>query len=396
MDLSEASSPALPPSLAVTPAADDIHRHAHNGRIDDEEPAEQAPRRTRRARNAFEGNIPVVTDPTADRLRERFYQFLTEYDEMIELVEGDEAPPDRLYVAQVRAMVENEPTTLYINHHHLMAFDPIITAAIDQQYYRFLPHLRLALFALVKEIAPEYIYENPMGIDLGSSTEATPLPADGSQLQVQYNQLVAPSAMLANTARKTKDFHLAFHSLAIVDSLRDMRMASVGRLSAISGTVTRTSEVRPELLYGVFRCEACRAIAPEVEQQFKYTEPALCQNPLCGNRDGWELSIPQSRFTDWQRLRVQENALDIPTGSIPRSLEFIIRAKQVEPAKAGDRGVFTGTFVVVFDVAQLGLPSVRSEIVRDTATSASASGLTRLKSLSVWDLGYKTAFWHVM
>ncbi|KAF8597320.1 hypothetical protein BDV93DRAFT_562428 [Ceratobasidium sp. AG-I] len=78
MDLSEASSPALPPGLAVTPAADDIHRHAHNGRIDDEEPAEQAPRRTRRARNAFEGNIPVVTDPTADRLRERFYQFLTE------------------------------------------------------------------------------------------------------------------------------------------------------------------------------------------------------------------------------------------------------------------------------------------------------------------------------
>jgi hypothetical protein len=33
-------------------------------------------------------------------------------------------------------MVENELTTLYINHHHLMAFDPIITAAIDQQYYR--------------------------------------------------------------------------------------------------------------------------------------------------------------------------------------------------------------------------------------------------------------------
>ncbi|KAF8597310.1 nucleic acid-binding protein [Ceratobasidium sp. AG-I] len=382
MDLSEASSPALPPSLAVTPAADDIHRHAHNGRIDDEEPAEHAPRRTRRARNAFEGNIPVVTDPTADRLRERFYQFLTEYDETIELAEGDEAPPDRLYVAQVRAMVENELTTLYINHHHLMAFDPIITAAIDQQYYRFLPHLRLALFALVKEIAPEYIYENPMGIDLGSSTEATPLPADGSQLQVQYNQLVAPSAMLANTARKTKDFHLAFHSLAIVDSLRDMRMASVGRLSAISGTVTRTSEMR-----GVPRDRPRSGAAVQVHRASVMPEPSLWKSRWLGT---------VSRFTDWQRLRVQENASDIPTGSIPRSLEFIIRAKQVERAKAGDRGVFTGTFVVVFDVAQLGLPSVRSEIARDTATSASASGLTRVKSLSVRDLVCKIAFWHVM
>lgn len=231
-----------------------------------------------------------------------------------------------------------------------------------------------------------------MGIDLGSSTQDGPLPADGSQLQVQYNQLVAPSAMLANTARKTKDFHIAFHSLALVDSIRDMRMAAVGRLSAISGTVTRTSEVRPELLYGVFSCAACRAVAPEVEQQFKYTEPSLCQNPLCGNRDGWDLSIPQSRFADWQRLRVQENASDIPTGSMPRSLDVILRSEQVERAKPGDRCVFTGTFIVVPDVSQLGLPGVRSEISRDTAASAGASGVSGLKSLGVRDLGYKTAF----
>ncbi|CAE7154303.1 unnamed protein product [Rhizoctonia solani] len=305
-----------------------------------------------------------------------------------ETVELDDAPGESLYVAQVRAMVENELTTLYVNHHHLMAFDPIITAAIDQQYYRFLPHLRLALFALVKELAPEYIYENPMGIDLG---QTGPLSSDGSQLQVQYNHLVAPSAMLAHTSRKTKDFHLAFHSLALVDSIRDMRMGSVGRLTAISGTVTRTSEVRPELLYGIYTCTACRAVAPEVEQQFKYTEPALCQNPLCGNKNLWDLSIPQSRFADWQRLRVQENSSDIPTGSMPRSLDVILRAEQVERAKPGDRCVFTGTFVVVPDVSQLGLPGVKSEIVRDSGTSGGA-GVTGLRSLGVRDLGYKTAF----
>ncbi|KAF8599861.1 MCM-domain-containing protein [Ceratobasidium sp. AG-I] len=77
---------------------------------------------------------------------------------------------------------------------------------------------------------------------------------------------------------------------------------------------------------------------------------------------------------------------------MPRSLDVILRAEQVERAKAGDRCVFTGTFVVVPDVAQLGLPGVRSEIARDTATSAGASGVTGLKSLGVRDLGYKTAF----
>ncbi|QRV80610.1 DNA replication licensing factor MCM2/3/5 family pretein [Ceratobasidium sp. AG-Ba] len=356
MDFSDASSPAVPASSAVTPAADNAN--FRDVPIEEDGQVEEAPRRNRRARNAFEGNIPVVTDPTADRLRERFYQFLTDYNETVELPEGEEQPAENIYVAQVRAMVENELTTLYINHHHLMAFDPIITAAIDQQYYRFLPHLRLALFALVKEIAPEYIYENPMGIDLGQSESVPSIAADGSQLQVQYNHLVAPSAMLAHTARKTKDFHLAFHSMALVDSIRDMRMG------------------------------------PNFFMQFKYTEPSLCQNPLCGNRDGWELSIPQSRFADWQKLRVQENAADIPTGSMPRSIDVILRAEQVERAKAGDRCVFSGTFVVVPDVAQLGLPGVRSEIARENAATGTGagSGVTGLKSLGVRDLGYKTAF----
>ncbi|CAE6491228.1 unnamed protein product [Rhizoctonia solani] len=372
------SSPFLPPSSAApTPAPDEVQTPRAVPS------QEEAPRRNRKARNAFEGNIPVVTDPTADRLRERFYQFLKEYNETIEL---DEAPAENLYVAQVRAMVENELTTLYVNHHHLMAFDPTMTTVIGEQYYRFLPHLRLALFALVKEIAPEYIYENPMGIELG---QTGPLSADGSQLQVQYNHLVAPSAMLAHTSRKTKDFHIAFHSLSLVHPIREMRMASVGHLTAICGTVTRTSEVRPELLYGVFTCAACRALAPEVEQQFKYTEPTLCQNPLCGNTDAWDLSLPQSRFADWQRLRVQENASDIPTGSMPRSLDVILRAEQVERAKPGDRCVFTGTFVVVPDVSQMGLPGVRGEISRDLGAGA---GVTGLKSLGVRDMGYKTAF----
>lgn len=77
MDFSDVSSPPLPPSSAVTPAADEAAT-PRNVRIDVDDIPEEAPRRTRRARNAFEGNIPVVTDPTADRLRERFYQFLKE------------------------------------------------------------------------------------------------------------------------------------------------------------------------------------------------------------------------------------------------------------------------------------------------------------------------------
>ena len=41
---------------------------------------------------------------------------------------------------------------------------------------------------------------------------------------------------------------------------------------------------------------------------------------------------------------------------MPRSLDVILRSELVERAKAGDKCVFTGTFIVVPDVSQLGLP----------------------------------------
>lgn len=69
----------------------------------------------------------------------------------------------------------------------------------------------------------------------------------------------------------------------------------------------------------------------------------------------------------------------------------------VERAKAGDKCVFTGTFIVVPDVSQLGLPGVNSEMQREAGRNGGVGGLgnqgvTGLKSLGVRDLQYKTAF----
>lgn len=72
----------------------------------------------------------------------------------------------------------------------------------------------------------------------------------------------------------------------------------------------------------------------------------------------------------------------------------------VERAKAGDKCVFTGTFIVVPDVAQLGLPGVNAEMIRQAGAGKggiggmgnSNMGVTGLKALGVRDLTYKTAF----
>lgn len=49
---------------------------------------------------------------------------------------------------------------------------------------------------------------------------------------------------------------------------------------------------------------------------------------------------------DWQRVRVQENSNEIPAGSLPRTMEVILRHDIVESARAGDKSLFTGNRVV--------------------------------------------------
>jgi len=52
---------------------------------------------------------------------------------------------------------------------------------------------------------------------------------------------------------KDKTFFLAFYNLPNAFKLRDMKTNLIGRLLSIYGTVTRTTEVRPELLRGAFK-----------------------------------------------------------------------------------------------------------------------------------------------
>ena len=72
----------------------------------------------------------------------------------------------------------------------------------------------------------------------------------------------------------------------------------------------------------------------------------------------------------------------------------------MERAKAGDKCVFTGTFIVVPDVSQLNMPGGnKAELMREAnragangPAAVGGGGVTGLKSLGVRDLQYKTAF----
>lgn len=75
----------------------------------------------------------------------------------------------------------------------------------------------------------------------------------------------------------------------------------------------------------------------------------VCGDETQGSDEGLRLQV-----------RIQETQAELPRGSIPRSLEIVLRAEAVETAQAGDRCDFTGTLIVVPDVSQLRTPGVLS------------------------------------
>ena len=103
---------------------------------------------------------------------------------------------------------------------------------------------------------------------------------------------------------------------------------------------------------------------------------------------------------DWQKVRLQELSSDIPAGSMPRSVDVILRGDTVDKAKPGDQAVFTGYLVVVPDIVQLMKPGERQQstnvdnnrMARNDAIGKTMDGFSGLNRTGVKDLSFKMVF----
>ncbi|KAF2240045.1 MCM-domain-containing protein [Viridothelium virens] len=348
---------------------------------------------TRRPTAGPRTDIPRVVDLTGETLSQRFEDFLDTY-----IVDAPSSGPpsssavttNKYYVAQIHGLRMYNLSTLYVDFRHLLAYeDGVLASAIASEYYRFLPFMTKALHNLIQRYEPQYFREHRQPGSTSSVANSSVAANGDSQ---------AESLSDKTTNQQTdKIFTLAFYNLSQVSRIRQLRTAAIGGLLSISGTVTRTSEVRPELSLATFICEGCNTTVPNVEQIFRYSEPTQCPNLTCGNRTGWRLDIRQSTFVDWQKVRIQENSSEIPTGSMPRTLDVILRGEIVDRAKAGEKCIFTGTLIVVPDISQFRVPGVRAQATRDNSgaprgSDVGGSGVSGLKALGVRDLTYRMAF----
>ncbi|RZC67620.1 hypothetical protein C5167_011307 [Papaver somniferum] len=294
--------------------------------------------------DAFGG---YFVDEKAVRVENIFLEFLKSFK-----VETNAAEP--YYVSEIEEMKAKESTTMFIDFSHVMRYNDVLQTAISEEYLRFEPYLKNSCKRFVMEQRPTFIGDdNP-----------------------------------------NKDINIAFYNIPLLKRLRELSTVEIGKLVSITGVVTRTSEVRPELLQGTFKCLDCGGVVKNVDQQFKYTEPIICVNPTCSNRARWVLIRQDSKFADWQRVRMQETSKEIPAGSLPRSLDVILRHEIVEHARAGDTVIFTGTLVVIPDILALASPGERAECRREAPQRSGSGheGVRGLRALGVRDLSYRLAF----
>ncbi|XP_054707129.1 zygotic DNA replication licensing factor mcm6-like [Uloborus diversus] len=279
-------------------------------------------------------------DVVGDRIQKLFQDFLSEFND-------SEGKPK--YLQYVKDLSRPERNTLHVSFEDVGKYNQKLAATIQEEYYRVYPYL---CRAVANFMADKTVY--------------------------------VPE----------KELYVGFCDIPTRHKVRELTANKIGTLLRISGQVVRTHPVHPELVIATFTCLDCQTVIKDVEQQFKYTLPTICRNEVCNNRTRFQLDVNKSRFVDFQRVRIQETQAELPRGSIPRSVEVILRAEAVEMAQPGDRIDFIGSLIVVPDVSQLAIPGVRAESsARHKGMEGfETEGVRGLKSLGVRELSYKTAF----
>lgn len=145
-------------------------------------------------------------------------------------------------------------------------------------------------------------------------------------------------------AEGVENFHVRLAKLPEENhvNLRKIRSQHIGQLLMVSGILTRASEVKPKIVEAVFICQRCGEVMPTKQLETKINQPSECFNPSCRRKGPFKLIIEESKFIDWQKIRIQEKPEELPPGQLPRSLDAILIDDIVDTARPGDRITLTG------------------------------------------------------
>ncbi len=201
------------------------------------------------------------------------------------------------YRQRIAQMALNASTSLILDFRDLLIADPHLAEELLEKPHEYLAYANNAAFEQLQIEDPEY-------------------------------------------AEKIKEIGVTVRIRGIprVTPLRKLGSEHIGKLIMIEGIIMRATMVRPIVTTAVFRCKRCET-KMEVPQSGAFlTFPYRCANPRCGKNGPFEFIQEESKFVDYQELRIQEYPEDIPPGQTPRSLDIRLVGKDiVDTARPGDR-----------------------------------------------------------
>jgi len=147
-------------------------------------------------------------------------------------------------------------------------------------------------------------------------------------------------------------------------SLRQINSEVITKMISVSGMVVRASEVKPLAKEVTYKCLDKHKSVFTLLDGMSLNASVKCQTPNCRHTN---LAIvpEESRFIDFQIVRLQELPEDLPQGQLPHYVNVSMKQDLVDYARPGDRIVLTGI--------------VRIEQERVSGVKQSESALYRLR-----------------
>ena len=166
-------------------------------------------------------------------------------------------------------------------------------------------------------------------------------------------------------AEKIKDeIRVRLANFPLERSLRQINAETIGKITSVSGMVVRASEVKPLAKEITFVCPDGHPTKVVQIKGMNVNMPIVCDHADCKHRR-FDLKPEESKFMDFQILRLQELPEDLPPGQLPHYIDVTIKQDLVDNARPGDRIILTGI--------------VRIEQESVTGISRGHSGLYRLR-----------------
>jgi len=249
---------------------------------------------------------------TKSALADKVKEFLTQY---------KDPTGSFSYVEQIDQMVVKQTTYIVVDFNDLVSV-PLIESKFRESADEILAAFRKAIFEMLKERNPEY--------------------AEKIEHDIR--------ARIANFPDER--------------SLRQINSDVITKMISVSGMVVRASEVKPLAKELTYKCLDKHTSQFTLLDGMSLDKAVKCQSPKCPHTN-LAIVAEESRFIDFQIVRLQELPEDLPPGQLPHYVNVSMKQDLVDYARPGDRIVLTGI--------------VRIEQERVSGIKQSESALYRLR-----------------